>query len=115
MISPSTRRAACSGWWALTGSWSGDLRIDGERLHRTEYQITITDAAGEIAFAATGSEFVSETYRRFFSGTGEVTQPGRPTATKRPRSNSSIPVRKGYLDNTPKYGCDVLSTRAVLK
>lgn len=92
-----------------------DVRIDGERLHRTEYSIRITDPDGNVTYASEGSEYVSETHRRFFSGYGEVTEPGAPYDYKASPVEFIYPGEPGYLDNTPKYGCDVLSARAVLQ
>lgn len=91
-----------------------DVLIDGERLHRTEYSIRITDAAGNLTYASEGSEYVSETYRRFFSGYGDVTGPGEPYSYKANPIEFIYPGEPGYLDNTPKYGCDVVTARAEL-
>lgn len=85
------------------------LIIDGEVLHRTEYTIRITDEAGEVTYASQGTEYVSETHRRFFSGYGEVTAPDTPYEYNSSPVEFIYPGQKGYLDNTPKYGCDVLS------
>ena len=92
-----------------------DVRIDGEPLHRTEYDITITDQNGEVTYASVGNEYVSETYRRFFSGFGEVTAPDAPYRYKANPIEFIYPGEKGYLDNTPKYGCDVLNASFAIK
>ncbi len=86
--------------------------IDGEPLHRTEYSIRITDQNGNLTYASEGSEYVSEIHRRFFSGYGNVTGPGEPYSYKAVPIEFIYPGEPGYLDNTPKYGCDVVTARA---
>ena len=92
-----------------------DVIIDGEVLHQTEYAIRITNAQGEVTYASEGSEFVSETHRRFFSGFGTVSEPSPPFKFQAKPVQFIYPGEKGYLDNTPKFGCDVLSARAVFQ
>jgi hypothetical protein len=87
--------------------------IDGEPLLRTEYEIEITDAQGAVTYASTGSEFVSETHRRFLGGYGEVTAPGQPYDFNQRPVEFIYPGEPGFLDNMPKYGCDVINARYV--
>ena len=88
-----------------------NLTIDGEVLHRTEYSIRITGPDGALTYASKGSEYVSETHRRFFSGYGKVTSPEPPYSYNSSPVEFIYPGQKGYLSNTPTYGCDVLSAR----
>lgn len=92
-----------------------NVTIDGEILDRTEYAIRITDEAGNVTFAAEGSEYVSQKHRRFFSGYGTVTEPEEPYTYRAAPVQFIYPGEKGYLSNTPQFGCDVLSARAVLQ
>ncbi|MBD3665451.1 hypothetical protein H9Q16_16080 [Sulfitobacter sp. TSTF-M16] len=87
------------------------VTIDGEELLRTEYQIVITDAQGAITYASTGSEFVSETHRRFVGGYGDVTEPGTPFTFNQRPVEFIYPGESGFLDNKPKYDCDVINAR----
>ncbi|MEM6305892.1 MAG: hypothetical protein AAF744_14325 [Pseudomonadota bacterium] len=88
-----------------------DVTIDGEPLHQTEYSIRITDAEGNLTYASEGSEYVSETHRRFFSGYGEVTGPDTPYRYQAKPVEFIYPGEKGYLENQARYGCDALSAR----
>lgn len=48
-----------------------DVVIDGEPLHRTEYSVTFSRADGSEIGGYSGTEYVSERHRRFFSGFGQ--------------------------------------------
>lgn len=89
--------------------------IDGEVLHRTEYVIEITNRKGEVTYAASGSEYVSQKYRRYFSGYGDVTAPDAPYSYRSVPIEFIYPDEKGFLENTPIYGCNVQSARAVIQ
>ncbi len=91
-----------------------DLTIDGEVLHRTEYSIRIVDTKGALSYAATGSEYVSAKHRRFFSGYGTVSGPDAPYDFNASPVEFIYPGAPGYLSNTPLYGCDVVTARAVI-
>ncbi|APE42028.1 hypothetical protein BOO69_00340 [Sulfitobacter alexandrii] len=86
-----------------------DVVIDGERLHRTEYSIRKTDADGELIYEAEGSEYVSETHGRFFSGTGDVTRPDTTFSYDSRPVDFIYPGQGGFLSDTPLYGCDALA------
>lgn len=87
-----------------------DVFLDGQDLHRTEYSIRITDEAGELVFAAEGSEYVSEAHGRFFSGAGEVTGPEAYSYNDTP-VDFITPGAPGFLSDTPLYGCDAQTAR----
>lgn len=89
-----------------------DLQIDGEVLHRTNYEIRIVDAQGQLTYASTGSEYVSAKHRRFFSGYGTVSGPDAPYDYNGSPVEFIYPGSPGYLSNTPLYGCDVVTARA---
>lgn len=86
--------------------------IDGEVLDRTVYSVRKTDASGAVVYAAEGSEYVSATYGRFFSGTGTVTglQGREITYDSRPVKFLQ-PGEPGFLSDTPLYGCDGTAAR----
>ena len=90
-----------------------DVVIDGERLRRTEYSIRKTDANGQMIYEAEGSEFVSEVHGRFFSGTGNVTQPDKTYSYDNSPVDFIYPGEPGFLTDTPLYGCDALAARFV--
>jgi len=92
-----------------------NVMIGDEVLHRTEYSIRITDAAGEAVFEATGSEFVSSTHLRFFSGVGEVTAPGVTQTYNDSPVRFIYPGEKGFLSDEPIYDCAALSARHVIQ
>lgn len=87
------------------------LNIDGEDLHRTEYEIRKTDAAGAVVYEATGSEYVSARHGRFFSGTGSVTGPRGDFTYDSSPVDFIYPGAPGFLSDTPLYGCAALSAR----
>lgn len=86
-----------------------DVVIDGERLHRTEYSIRKTDADGDLIYEAEGSEYVSETHGRFFSGKGDVTRPDTTFSYDSRPVDFIYPGQGGFLSDTPLYGCDALA------
>lgn len=90
-----------------------NVMIDGERLHRTEYSIRKTDADGAMIYEAEGSEFVSETHGRFFSGTGDVTRPDTTFSYDSRPVDFIYPGQKGFLSDTPLFGCDALAASFV--
>lgn len=86
-----------------------DVMIDGERLHRTEYSIRKTDAAGEMVYEAEGSEYVSDVHGRFFSGYGDVVRPDTTFGYDDQPVDFVYPGTPGFLSDTPLYGCDALA------
>ena len=90
-----------------------DVVIDGERLHRTEYSIRKTDAEGSMIYEAEGSEFVSVTHGRFFSGTGDVTRPDTTFSYDSRPVDFIYPGQSGFLSDIPLYGCDALAASYV--
>ncbi|QFT58080.1 hypothetical protein FIU94_04525 [Sulfitobacter sp. THAF37] len=90
-----------------------DVTIDGERLLRTEYSIRKTRADGTMIYEAEGSEYVSETHGRFFSGTGDVTRPDETFSYDSRPVDFIYPGQSGFLSDTPLYGCDALAASYV--
>lgn len=86
--------------------------IDGEVLDRTVYSVRKTDDSGNVIYAAEGSEYVSATYGRFFSGIGTVTGAGGREVDYDNRPVKFIhPGEPGFLSDTPLYGCDGTAAR----
>lgn len=92
-----------------------DLMIDGERLHRTEFDIRVTDLEGTLLYADQGSEYVSEKHRRFFSGTGRFRQPETPIEYDQSPMEFIYPGETGFLSDEPKYDCAVVTARHVIE
>ena len=86
-----------------------DVTIDGEVLHRTEYNITTTNIDGDVLFAAEGVEYVSEKYRRFFSGYGSVTEPDTPLPYNETPIDFITRGQPGFLSDEPQYDCSAIT------
>jgi hypothetical protein len=88
-------------------SLTGDrVVIDGVELLRTEYSIRQFDENGTLVWRATGSEFVSEEWRVFLSGTGAAWTPedGEYEVDDSP-VEFVFPGEPGFLSAEPKFGC----------
>ena len=83
--------------------------IDGEYLLVTEFSMTHMSESGEFYSRAYGHEYVHPEYRIFLANT-ETYQDSDGTVTQ----SADAPVRflqpgeAGFLDDTPRYGCDAL-------
>lgn len=88
-----------------------DVMIDGERLHRTAFEIRINAADGTLLYTDKGSEYVSEKHRRFFAGTGRFAQPDTPTDYNQSPVEFIYPGERGFLDDQPKYDCATVTAR----
>lgn len=88
-----------------------DVVIDGEPLQQTEYSIRKTDAEGNVIYEASGAEYVSTEYARFFSGTGDVKLPDGGFSYDNRPIDFIHPGQPGFLNDTPLYGCDALAAR----
>ncbi len=89
----------------LTGEM---VQIDGVTLHRTEYRITVTTDDGVVLWSSEGSEFVSEGFRMFLSGTGTVTTPDETWDVDDSPVEFIFPGEAGFLSPNPKHGCGVM-------
>jgi hypothetical protein len=88
-----------------------NVKIDGQTLHRTEYNISTTNVDGTVVFAAKGNEYVSETYRRFFSGAGTVTEPDAPFEYNETPVDFITRGQPGFLSDEPIYDCNAITAR----
>lgn len=94
----------------LTGE---QVVIDGVTLLRTEYRIRQIDESGDVVWRATGSEYISEEWRMFLSGTGEAWTPedGSYSVDDTP-VEFVFPGEPGFLTMRPKYGCGAIMSSA---
>lgn len=84
------------------------VTIDGVTLSRTRYQITATAADGTFLWSSEGSEFISEDFRMFISGTGTVTTPTESWETDDTPVEFVFPSEPGFLSASPKHGCGLM-------
>jgi hypothetical protein len=82
--------------------------IDGVTLQVTEFQMTVTDAAGNLIWEIAGNEFIHPEWRTFLSGVrtfstkdDSVTEDGTPV-------EFIFPGEPGFLGSTPRHGCGVV-------
>lgn len=88
----------------------GEVEIDGEPLLRTEFEMTRTDAAGQVLEHVVGKEYVSEKHRRFFAGFAADVIDGRETAGRdRSPVEFIYPGEPGFGSTYPRYGCELIS------
>lgn len=88
-----------------------DVMIDGEPLHRTEIEMRVLGADGTLLYADKGNEYVSAKHRRFFGGVGSYVSPETPTAYNQTPVEFIYPGEAGFLSDTPKYDCAVITAR----
>lgn len=91
------------GYDALVGP---EVTIDGVTLLQTEHEVTATNAAGEMEWASTGSEYVSPEFRMFISGKGIWSTPEGDFENDSTPIEFVFPDEAGFLADTPKYDCD---------
>ena len=94
------------GYDALSGETAV---IDGETLLVTQYEFSTFDADG-VQFARNyGQQYVHPEHRLFFGGNEfEVDAEGHVTPGFYAPITFSEPGESGFLDDTPRYGCDAL-------
>lgn len=81
------------------------VTIDGVTLHRTEFRIAATAPDGSLLWSSEGSEYVSEDYRMFVSGTGTVTTPDETWEVDESPVEFIFRGEPGFLSPRPKHGC----------
>ena len=92
-----------------------DVMIDGERLHRTSFEIRATAEDGTIVYLGAGSDYVSETHRHFFSGAGWFSESEKPVDFNQTPMEFIYPGETGFLSDEPKYDCAVVTARHVIE
>lgn len=107
-LSPEIGGTRYAGQDSLTGEV---VLIDGVPLHRTRFQITATTAAGSFLWSSEGSEYISETFRMFLSGTGTVTTPEDTWEVDDTPVEFIFPGEPGFLSSRPDHGCGLLMSR----
>ena len=89
------------GFDRLTGK---TVVIDGVPLMETEFNITTVLPDGTVEKRASGNQYVSPKYRKFFAGTW--IQEGLPDGDNSPVTFAE-PGERGFQSDDPKYDCDV--------
>lgn len=85
--------------------------IDGVELQRTEFTLTVQDAAGQTAWQVRGREFIHPGWRTFLSGTRTyVTEDGDVTEDATP-VEFIFPGEPGFLGTSPRHGCDMMMSQ----
>lgn len=81
--------------------------IDGVEMEQTEFQITTTDAVGNVLNTRSGNELISRDWRLFMSDR-EVVDDGieQRTVVSTP-VDFIFPGEDGFLSTVPKYDCDL--------
>lgn len=87
-----------------------EVVIDGERLFRTEFELTRRDETGRVIEHVVGREYVSDRHRRFFAGYAADLVDG---AERNARDLSPVeffyPGEPGFGATYPRYDCDLMS------
>ncbi len=86
-----------------------DVEIDGVPLMLTEFSMTRADETGRVFERASGREYISVEYRRFFAGRGSWTDDEGETPYDRRPVEFVLPGEPGFFSNRPKYECQLLA------
>lgn len=93
-----------TGFDRLTGQ---SATIDGMALKQTEFEYTQTDDKGNVMRHARGHEFISETYRTFFSGRSEWQAPdGSWVPSDNTPVKFIVPGKPGFGATVPLFECN---------
>lgn len=100
------------GWDRLTGE---RVRIDSVPLERTDFDVTAYDASGAPIWRRTGTQYIHRDWRlfladreRFENAQGDVAE------TDDGPIEFALPGEPGFMATRPRYGCDMMMTRANL-
>jgi hypothetical protein len=92
----------------LTGN---AVLIDGVTLLETAFDLRAFNANGTEMWHYVGSEFVSEDWRMFLSGTGRVTTSDETYDLDDTPVDFIFPGEPGFLSSQPEYGCSQMMTK----
>lgn len=97
------------GYDVLTGE---TVEIDGQKLERTRFELTTSDASGEVLITREGGQFISRDTGRFYGGI----ETGRDWTGAETESDDSpvlfiFPGEPGFGATTPQFDCDQLLTQ----
>lgn len=84
------------------------VKIDGEPLLVTEFEIHISSSAGDAVVHTTGNQFVSERFRLFFQGHEVETSGGAVFEYDDTPVLFIEPGEAGFLADQPEFGCDAM-------
>lgn len=88
------------------------VTIDGIELEKTRFQLTTTDATGEVLITREGQQFINRAMRRFYGGVERQTDwTGEDRQTNDSPVLFSFPGEQGFGETTPQFDCDQLMTQ----
>lgn len=100
----SGEKTRVTGFDKLTGT---SVVIDGITLKQSEYEYTQTDPDGQVLRHSKGSEFISEEWRMFLSGTSEwENEDGTWTIINGAPITFINPGEPGFGNTKPLFECD---------
>lgn len=102
-----TRMLHVEGRDRLTG---GERTIDGVPLLEADTRVTIRDDAGEVAFTASGRQYVSRRMRMFFLGVDTARQDGESFTYDNTPVDFIFPGEPGFETTTPLYECNSVTS-----
>lgn len=87
----------------LTGE---KVTIDGVELEKTRFELTTTDANGEVLIQRSGQQFINRAMGRFFGGIEKMSDwTGQRQDTNDSPVLFSFPGEKGFGETTPQFDC----------
>lgn len=96
------------GYDQLTGE---RVVVDGVVLEQTEFDLTASDAAGNMLWRRSGQQLIHRDWRIFFADTETFENAyGDVENTVSTPMEFVMPGEKGFFTTEPKYGCDALLT-----
>ncbi len=87
--------------------------IDGVTLQRTEFDMVVTDDAGNTIWTVTGSEFIHPEWRTFLSGTRKYVTTTDEFEEDQSPAAFIFPGEPGFLSSTPRYDCGVVVSQGM--
>lgn len=101
-------RLRFTGFDRLTGK---SVTIDGVALEETRFELTMTDAEGNILSTRTGNQFISRKHGRFYGGVEQTVEDGATTRSDDSPVQFIFPGQTGFGDTKPKFDCDMQMVR----
>ncbi len=87
------------------------VKIDGVTLQQTEFDMVVTDQAGEVVWEITGNEYIHPEWRTFLSGVRTFTTPDDTVTEDGSPMEFIFPGEDGFLSSVPRYECDVVTSQ----
>lgn len=82
------------------------VTVDGIKLEKTRFELTTTDANGEVLIERSGQQFINRAMGRFFGGIETQSDwTGQRQETNDSPALFSFPGEKGFGETTPQFDC----------